>query len=505
MATSITLRGRAWIERLWSGIADRGQAYATVPGASTPPPERARLLAASLLSGRGEASGAAVARELLGALRDLGPHERADFRHYLAVNFAPDRDALRAAAEAYLADPTPSCATHLFEKAEPPRQELLRRMNAAPGGTAALVAMRREMLGQLKDDPALRALEADMRHLFVSWFNRGFLELRRIDWDTPAAILEKLIAYEAVHEIDGWEDLRRRLAPDRRCFAFFHRALPGEPLVFVEVALVRGLSDAVQPLLAPVPPDAAPEPVPGFDTAIFYSISNCQDGLRGVSFGNFLIKQVVEELKDELPSLACFSTLSPVPGFRRWLERRLGREAAAGQIESLRPDELAALAALAPEGPEEGAEAGPAAILDAVGSGTWWLEEARVAALRRPLLRLCAEYLTRPNTGVGNIDPVARFHLGNGARLERVNWLGNTSARGMRESFGVMVNYLYDPEALEANHEAFVRSGAIARSAAVDAMQSLPRLVPRDGGAARPSRRVIPRLLGGAEAGENSG
>ena len=497
MAISITLGARGWIERLWSGIADRGEAYATVPGASTPPLERVRLLAASLLTGRGEASGAAVARELLAAMRDLGPGDRAGFRHYLATNFAPDRDKLREAAENYLADPTPACAMRLFERAEPPRQELLRRMNMGPGGTAALVEMRREMLGELKADPALRTLDGDLQHLFSSWFNRGFLELRRIDWDTPAAILEKLIAYEAVHEIAGWDDLRRRLAPDRRCFSFFHRALPGEPLIFVEVALVRGLAEAVQPLLAPAAPGCAPEPEPNFDTAIFYSISNCQEGLRGVSFGNFLIKQVVEELKAELPQLKGFSTLSPVPGFRRWLERRLEREAASGHVETLRPDELDALSALA----QDPAAEGPVAVLNAVASGTWWQDEARVEALRRPLLRSCAEYLTRPNTGMGNVDPVARFHLGNGARLERVNWLGNTSPRGMRESFGVMVNYLYDPEAIEANHEAFVRNGAVARSAAVDAMQSLPRLLPAAPPSPRPSRRVIPRLLGGPEAG----
>ena len=517
MAISITLGARGWIERLWAGIADRGEAYATVPGASIPPLERARLLAASLLTGRGEASGAAVARELLAALRDLDTGDRASFRHYLATNFAPDRDKLREAAEGYLADPTPACAMRLFERAEPPRQELLRRINMGPGGTAALVEMRREMLGELKAEPTLKTLDGDLQHLFSSWFNRGFLELRRIDWDTPAAILEKLITYEAVHEIAGWEDLRRRLAPDRRCFAFFHRALPGEPLIFVEVALVRGLAGAIQPLLAPAPPDSAPQPEAGFDTAIFYSISNCQEGLRGVSFGNFLIKQVVEELKAELPQLTGFSTLSPVPGFRRWLERRLAREAAAGHVEAFRPDELDALAALVPALPAGKATAGegtpadsppadaaaprPVATLSAATAGSWWEDPARVEALRRPLLRLCAEYLTRPNTGMGNVDPVARFHLGNGARLERVNWLGNTGPRGMKESFGVMVNYLYDPEAIEANHEAFVRDGAIARSAVVDAMQSLPRVVPAAAPAPRPSRRVIPRLLGVSDAG----
>jgi malonyl-CoA decarboxylase len=230
---------------------------------------------------------------------------------------------LRAAAETYLSHPSAEAAALLAAGADPPRQELLRRMNMAPAGTSALVAMRKEIGARLRDEPILKLLDHDLKHLFASWFNRGFLELRRIDWQTPAAVLEKLIAYEAVHEIHGWDDLRRRLAPDRRCFAFFHPALPDEPLIFVEVALVDGLAGAVQPLLVQDgDDDAARERASRANTAIFYSISNCQDGLRGISFGNFLIKQVVEELKSELPHLIRFSTLSPVPGFRRWLTKR---------------------------------------------------------------------------------------------------------------------------------------------------------------------------------------
>lgn len=482
MAIDITLGARTWLERLWSGIADRGRPYADVPGIARPPLVRAELLARSLLSERGEASGAAVARELLTVLHGLDPEDRASFRQFLASGFVPDEETLRAAAQAYLEEPSAARATTLFEKAEPPRQELLRRMNMAPGGTATLVELRRELLQSLKKSPELKPLDTDLQHLFSSWFNRGFLELRRIDWDTPAAILEKLIAYEAVHEIMGWDDLRRRLAPDRRCFAFFHRALPGEPLIFVQVALVKGLASAIQPLLSP-----DDDVVQGFDTAIFYSISNCQDGLRGISFGNFLIKQVVEELKAELPQVRTFSTLSPVPGFRRWLKRRLDRSA-----DALRPEEEAAILALHPA--EDGADKPPAgAVLEELASGEWWLDKAREAALRPPLTRLAAEYLTRPNTGMGNIDAVARFHLGNGARLERINWLGNTAPRGMTESYGVMVNYLYDPDTIEANHEAFTRSGAVARSAAVDGMLALPALVPPKGRSG-----YLPRLLGGS-------
>src|ERR1700716_2562479 len=249
------------------------------------PADRVKQLAATLLSQRGEASGAQVARELHQVLRALDADDRHSFQRYLATEFQPDKAALRAAAERYLADGTPEAAAALAQAADPPRQELLRRMNMAPGGTGALIAMRSELNPHLRDQPELKLLDADLRHLFASWFNRGFLELRRIDWQSPAAVLEKLIAYEAVHEIKGWDDLRRRLAPDRRCFAFFHPALPDEPLIFVEVALVEGLATAVQPLLSQDTDEHARRAqAERADTAIFYSISNCQDGLRGVSF-----------------------------------------------------------------------------------------------------------------------------------------------------------------------------------------------------------------------------
>jgi malonyl-CoA decarboxylase len=432
-----------WLERLWSSIADRGRDYANVPATSLPPEERARQLAAALLSGRGEASGAALARELVEALKALSAGDRLAFCRHIAAGFTPDEAVLRQVVEAWLADPTPARAAALSDAAEAPRQELLRRMNQARGGTAALVGLRQEVLGVLRTQPELAPLDSDLRHLFASWFNRGFLELRRIDWNTPAAVLEKLLVYEAVHEIQGWTDLRRRLAADRRCFAFFHPALPGEPLIFVEVALVQGLAGAVQPLLAPDTDEQAQEArAYEADTAIFYSISNCQEGLRGVSFGNFLIKQVVEELKLELPRIVQFATLSPVPGFRRWLDRRL-------------------------------AEPDPPLSEDAVAMlhdpATWETEDAS-AVLESRLTRLCALYLTETEPGRGPADSVARFHLGNGASLERINWRGNVSERGLRESYGLMVNYLYDPDMIEANHEAFASGGIVPRSAWVDAL-----------------------------------
>jgi malonyl-CoA decarboxylase len=416
------------------------QTSSGLSNAKPAPADRAKQLAATLLSERGEASGAQIACELHRVLGALDAGDRHSFQRYLATEFQPDRAALRAAAERYLVDGTAEAAAALARVADPPRQELLRRINMAPGGTGALIAMRSEITAHLRDEPELKLLDADLRHLFASWFNRGFLELRRIDWRSPAAVLEKLIAYEAVHEIKGWDDLRRRLASDRRCFAFFHPALPGEPLIFVEVALVQGLATAMPPLLArETDEETARAQAARADTAIFYSISNCQDGLRGISFGNFLIKQVVEELNAEFPQLKQFSTLSPVPGLRRWLGQRLAT----------------------------GSDPDAALLLELERDG-WWNEPARSEKLRAPLLRLCARYLTRKPSI--RIDPVARFHLGNGARLERINWLGNNAPRGMQESFGIMVNYLYDRDTINNNHEAFVRDGTVVRSPEVDAL-----------------------------------
>ena len=410
------------------------------------PLDRAKQLAETLLSERGEASGALVARQLHEVLDALDASDRRGFQRFLATEFQPDRAALRTAAERYLVDGTAEAAAALAQAADPPRQELLRRMNMAPGGTGALIAIRSEIASCLQVEPELKLLDADLKHLFASWFNRGFLELRRIDWQSPAAVLEKLTAYEAVHEIKGWDDLRRRLLADRRCFAFFHPALSGEPLIFVEVALVEGLATSMPPLLSQaVEEETARAQAAGADTAIFYSISNCQDGLRGVSFGNFLIKQVVEELQAELPQLERFSTLSPVPGFRRWLTQPLAEES--------NPD-IALLPNLARDG--------------------WWRDPDQSEPLRAALMRLCATYLTRRPSPGNRIDPVARFHLGNGARLERINWLGNTAPRAIQESFGIMVNYLYDHDSIENNHEAFARGGTIVRSPDVDALMQGP-------------------------------
>jgi len=304
----------------------------------------------------------------------------------------------------------------------------------APGGTAVLVGMRRVLQERLAAHPQLAAVNDDLTHLFGSWFNRGFLELRRIDWGTPASILEKLITYEAVHEIHGFPDLKRRLERDRRCFAFFHPALPGEPLVFVEVAFVDDLPASVAPILAMESAVGDPRKA---RCAVFYSITSCQPGLKGISFGNFLIKQVAQDLHEELPNLRQFATLSPVPGFRHWLR---GQEAGGG---------LAAAPAI-----RALAHAEPA--------------PAPAEELREPLQALVARYLARQWQEGHVLDPVARFHLGNGARLERINWLADTSAKGLRQSLGMMVNYVYALDDVEKNHESYVNRHVAVCSSAVE-------------------------------------
>jgi malonyl-CoA decarboxylase len=350
--------------------------------------------------------------------------------------------ALDAAIAAWQVDPSDATAAAVHRAAEPRRQELLRRLNLAPNGTAALVRMREQLIAALDHRTDLAAVDADFAHLFSSWFNRGFLVLRRIDWATPAMILEKIIRYEAVHEIESWDDLRRRIdPPDRRCYAFFHPALLDEPLIFVEIALTRELPDAVGPILSEQREVLAPDRA---TTATFYSISNCQRGLAGVSFGSFLIKQVVEEISRENGKLQTFVTLSPAPDFARWLDR----ERKAEDSKVLEAEDRALLAGL--DGPG------------------WWQSADTSEPMREPLLRAAAWYYLRARNRRGlPYDAVARFHLGNGARLERLNWLADVTEKGIAQSHGLMVNYLYDLEDIEKNHEAYVEARVVAASNAV--------------------------------------
>ncbi|GLS47871.1 malonyl-CoA decarboxylase [Methylobacterium gnaphalii] len=394
----------------------------------------------------------ALARLILERYAALPREERLAFLRLVAAEFDADHEAVDEAIAAYHANPTRAQLGLLHEAAEPRAQELIRRLNLARGATLALVRMREdlfELRKQLKRegaDPdlidAAGSLDNDFQHLFASWFNRGFLVLRHIDWNSPAGILEKIIRYEAVHEIRDWDDLRRRIEPpDRRCFAFFHPALLDEPLIFVEVALTSGIASSIQPILAD---EREPLPVRAATSAIFYSISNCQAGLAGVTFGNFLIKQVVEDLAREIPTLKNFVTLSPVPGFRSWLDRERASDAPQGltreDVETLR-------------------------MLD---TEDWQSDKAKCEAVRRAMLPAAAAYFLRAKNPKGRpLDPVARFHLGNGARLERMNFLGDVSRKGLGQSYGLMVNYLYDLSAIEKNHETYANLGTVAASSAV--------------------------------------
>lgn len=395
-----------------------------------------------LLSRRGEAAGVAIAERLLNKYRASSEEARTSFHLALARRFGSDLERLKRAAQAFLTDRKDETAQALHAAAEPRRQELFRRLNLAEGGTAMLVRMRQQLLSHQKELSELKVVDADLFHLFSSWFNRGFLIIRPIDWRTPANILEKIIQYEAVHEIGGWEELRRRTEPsDRRCFAFFHPVLADDPLIFVEVALTRDIPSSISQLLAT---DREVMPASEANTAVFYSISNCQVGLKGVSFGNYLIKQVGEELQRELPAISRFVTLSPVPGFARWLdkERQAGdsRSPVARHRESLK-------------------------LLD---DGAWFEDAAKINALRGPLLSAAAHYFLRTSGAAGRpLDPVARFHLGNGARLERLNMTGDLSPNGIKQSKGLMVNYLYDLSKVDQNHEAFVEKGEVMASSTV--------------------------------------
>ncbi len=390
-----------------------------------------------LLLDRGDIPALRTASEILSKFDDSEASERDGMFQLLADRFDIDAEAVESAARAYRENASSETYRRLQAASEAPRQELLRRLNRVPGGTLALVRMRAYLLQNLEASDGAAKLDADFRHLLASWFNRGFLVLRQIDWTTPANILEKIIAYEAVHEISSWDDLRDRLQPaDRRCFAYFHPAVADEPLVFVEVALTSEAPTSIDAILGPgrteIDPDSA-------TTAVFYSISNCQAGLQGVSFGNFLIKQVAEHLRGEFPRLKEFVTISPVPGFARWLGS--GQARATGEYAIL----------------EKAGLADPASASQDV-----------IADNANAVAALAAAYLLSAKRDDGKPrDPVARFHLANGAILDRVNPAANLSPRGIAESLGVMVNYRYDLAKADANNERYFETGEVTASKAV--------------------------------------
>ncbi|MBZ5696859.1 MAG: malonyl-CoA decarboxylase [Acidobacteriia bacterium] len=406
-------------------------------------------LCRQLLSERGEASQTALAQQIIDAYTAMDSERRLSFFKMLNSEFSPNEAAIHRAAAAYERSPGPGTLAALSAAVEAPRQELIRRLNTAPGGTETLVALRGHVLQASANNGAdFGPLDADLKHLFRSWFNRGFLRLERISWQTSALILEKLIRYESVHEINGWPDLHRRLEADRRCFAFFHPALANEPIIFVEVALCDGLTGNLGPLLDVNAPVLAPEKM---DTAIFYSINNCLQGLRNVPMGNFLIKQVVAELAAEFPHVRTYSTLSPLPGFSRALrDTRNEQGFTPGRLSRLLSDYSDDLTAAS----------GRSDVVDAF----FHLLEQPLShreILGAPLQRLALAYLTCARRDGKLYDQVATFHLSNGARLERVNAFGNLRPYGLEASAGLTANYRYRPADLEENHEQFVREGKI--------------------------------------------
>ena len=406
------------------------------------------LMRACLDGHGGEVSARNRAAKLAETYLLLDDNGRRDFL-LTAAQFDTDDAALAKAIEQLAAAAGPERAalkSALRRALEPPRQRLLTQFTSIPDGMKFLVEMRNTLLAVAASDPMLAALEADLRFLFANWFDYGFLELHRIDWNTPAALLEKLVGYEAVHEITSWRDLKNRLDSDRRCYAFFHPRMPDEPLIFVEVALVNGLAGSVQRLLDQDAPVGDPHAA---DTAIFYSISNCQRGLSGISFGNFLIKRVVGELSAEFPKLKHFATLSPAPGFRRWLDKLL----ADADPTLLLDEEQTALAAIRP------GETAHAILRSAISKPGWRRDPVLAKTVDPVLIRLCARYLLEESRNGRALDPVAHFHLSNGARVERINAGADISPKGEKESAAMMVNYLYDPSKIEAYHEDYAGEG----------------------------------------------
>lgn len=434
------------LAELLQGVADRGRRMIgrVRGGDGIAAGLTMQQLCERLVSSRGEVSGVAYAGAIITRWRQSDAAARLAFLDMLLARFGSDHAQVAAAIDAYARDPSDMSASLLHAATEPARQDLFRRINLAPGGVETLVRMREDLLPRLAPRPDLAVVDRDFIHLLSSWFNRGFLTLRRIDWSTPASILEKIIRYEAVHEIHNWDDLRRRLQPeDRCCYAFFHPQLPEEPLIFVEVALTRGIPSTIAELLREERPVLPAEEA---TTAVFYSISNCQRGLRGISFGNFLIKQVVEDLHRDLPGLADFVTLSPVPGFAAWVGG-------------------------------DGADVEGAKEARAIATTPGWIDdEAACARMEALMPALAARYfLLARDDGGRVIDPVARFHLGNGAQLERINPLGDRSPRGIGTALGLMVNYRYRPEDIETNHERYFASHEVV------AVPSIRSLLPRTG------------------------
>jgi malonyl-CoA decarboxylase len=460
------------LKRAWQGITGAARVKLTGTVRADLSGDDCELLKRQIdacLEGRGgEVSARARAADLGRTYLSLNKTGRERFLALLARDYGVDQEALAQAIAPWTdlhqrADGSVTQADALYRAAlaalrdalTPPRVKLLAQFNTLPQGVKFLVDMRAELIPLARKDPALEGLDDDLKGLLASWFDVGFLDLRCITWDAPASLLEKLARYEAVHAVKSWSDIKNRLAPDRRCYAFFHPQMPDEPLIYVWVALVKGIAANVQALLDVRAPTGDPTEA---DTAIFYSISNAQSGLAGVSFGSFLIKRVVEALAADFKNLKQFATLSPIPGFGAWLEQRLVQEGTA----ILLPAEQRELTAVLHD---------ETAILQALRDARIWYKESAIEeVVREPLMRLCASYLTQAKQGKYARDRVAHFHLSNGACMERINWRGDTSPKGLSQSAGMMLNYLYKSSDIEKNHEAYTGDGKIRTSSGFRAL-----------------------------------
>ena len=466
---TLSHRTLEYLRRGWSNITEAARVHITGSVREDLPEEDQQRLAKQIdecLDGAGgdvsqRARAADVGRTYL-ALNDEG---RRHFLELLAREYGVHEYELALAIENWQ-KMFPDGDLNLRRKAEEklrkilrsPRIRLLSQFNTLPDGVKFLVDMRAELIPLARQDPALKSLEEDLKQMLASWFDVGFLELKSITWDAPASLLEKLAQYEAVHMVRHWSDIKNRLAADRRCYAFFHHQMPNEPIIYVWVALVKGISDNVQVLLDNRHREVQ-EPSEA-DTAIFYSISNAQAGLKGISFGNFLIKRVVNALAMDFENLKTFATLSPIPGFCGWLQQRVAEEGA----DLLLKPEIKALESILDKPIEQ---AFPNMCKD---QSQWYRQSEREEAMRGPLMRLCASYLSESKNGLAAADPVAHFHLSNGASMERINWLSDTSSKGFRQSAGMMINYLYRTSRIEKNHEAYSSEGKIRKSGAFKAL-----------------------------------
>jgi len=461
--STLSYRTLEYLRRGWSGITEAARVHLTGTVRDDLPEEDQKRLAkqidACLKGAGGEVSQRARAADVGRTFLGLNAEGHRHFFELLARDYGIDEKKLAHAIDDWqkllpAGDPMlrRGVETRMREALFSPRSRLLSRFNALPEGVKFLVDMRSELIPLARGEPSLKCLDDDLRRLLSSWFDVGFLELKSISWDASASLLEKLAQYEAVHPVRHWSDIKNRLAADRRCYAFFHPQMPNEPIIYVWVALVKGISDNVQALL-----DARHRRVEDpahADTAIFYSISNAQAGLRNISFGNFLIKRVVNDLAADFANIKTFATLSPIPGFCAWLKERVGEEG----VRLLLPPEQKALESVLDRALEEEF---PLLCKDHT---AWYRAKPREEAIRGPLMRLCATYLSEAKCGTRVLDPVAHFHLSNGASIKQIDWLADTSPKGFRQSAGMMVNYLYRSGQIEKNHEAYSAEGVVRKS-----------------------------------------